>query len=151
DLTIPLGATKASQLVTAVSINGTALTEAHALEVVPGTDSEVYMINGTGATANLVRATISTGIGQIFGPLQNTRFDNDGGTPGQNISDITWNPVLKNPFLLTDSNPKNDKRKGMLVGVDTTIDELLVIDARNRFPFTNLFNVSLSGGDSSAR
>src|SRR5262249_319926 len=86
-----------------------------------------------------------------FGPLPNTNFTNTpGGTPGEAISDLTFNPTLVNPFLLTDSNPGNDNKKGVLLGVDTGTDQLVVIDLRSHFPFPSFFSVTVGGGDSSA-
>src|SRR5262249_47659706 len=55
--------------VTPVTLPGTPITMAHGLEIVPGTDSEVYMVEGTGSQARLLRVTIATGFAQNFGGL----------------------------------------------------------------------------------
>ena len=68
-----------------------------------------------------------------------THYRDDRHQDHRAISDLTWNPALTNPF-------SSKGQKGVLLGVDTITDELVVIDTRNRFPFTNLFAITVGGG-----
>jgi hypothetical protein len=81
-----------------------------------------------------------------FGPL--TSFPagaNAGIHGGTAFKDITYNPAILNPFFLAED--PNSTRRGVFLGTDTTTDELLFIDFRNRHPSTDVFTIFVTKND----
>ena len=143
-------ASPALGFVTPVAIDGEAVTDVNSIEILPGSDDEVFAVVDTDAV--LIDRTAfdedNNARALVLGGLVDPDDDSDN-PPGANIGDVTYHPTIPNPFLLDDGDPDNDDDLGALIGTDTETDQLLFIDTRNRFPVTDLYNVVIVDGDSS--
>lgn len=77
-----------------------------------------------------------------YGQLQDPAPATGSATAGLDIGDLTYNPVLTDPFT---------GKLGALVAVDATSDQVLYVDQRQRFPSTNVFNLYISSADSTGQ
>ncbi|MBI1369176.1 MAG: matrixin family metalloprotease [Planctomycetes bacterium] len=108
----------------------------------------VIAIDNNGANSNLIRIRLEDQVDRggvdkddtnvyILGPLPDPT-DNAGARRGANLQDLTWNPVLANPFT---------GEQGVLLATDASDDSLLYIDSRARFPTADSFLIYVSQGD----
>ncbi|MCE9589128.1 MAG: hypothetical protein K8S99_01230 [Planctomycetes bacterium] len=94
----------------------------------------------TGGPPQLLRVNLSTGAALQLGSLpEPLNTGPAGGTAGADLQGLTWNPTVINPFT---------GKPGALMAVDATSDHLVLLDARFRFPASDLFNIYVSQSSS---
>ncbi len=110
----------------------------------------VYILTDT----NLFRADITQTIlaggvpsfaAENFGALLSYPAGNPGLHGGLAVKDLAYNPSILNPFFLAED--PSSTRRGVFLGTDTSTDELLFIDFRNRHPSTDVFTIYATKND----
>lgn len=109
-------------------------------------DQFVVAVDDNGANSNLIRIRLED---QVDRPGTNRDDTNvyilgrlpDRGAGGVDIQDITWNPLLIDPFT---------GEQGVLLGTDASSDTLYYIDSRGRFPTSDSFLIYITQADENA-
>ncbi|QNN22524.1 hypothetical protein HED60_09650 [Planctomycetales bacterium ZRK34] len=128
---------------------GTRITGLEIIDTLDGSGFEaaeefVLAVDNNGALSNLIRVRLDDQVDRpaaninrddtnvyILGALPDPD-DQSGPQRGQDIQDLTWNPLLVDPFT---------GDLGTLLGTDASDDSLNYIDSRGRFPTADAFMI----------
>ncbi|MCC7147407.1 MAG: hypothetical protein IT443_13255 [Phycisphaeraceae bacterium] len=112
-------------------------------------ETTMFAVNARTSDSSLWQIDLSSGAAENWGPLSDPNDPDasglvadipfqDGAVRGENIGALAWSDDLPNPFT---------GETGVMLGTDISTDELLFIDTRQRFPFSNAFLIYVTQGD----